>query len=582
MKNLQTLKLNTSSIGIAAPHSAPPARARRPPSSRWLPRRPASGAGPGLKHRMLALFAVELAATLAAVAATGSIHNTIFRIAIAGAALTIALLVAIETLAPAYRRARVVAAPAVTPTPAAPRHAAARRPRRRRAGRSRKMLNKTRVALLFIMAIGFAAYFGGGGTFAGFTAETQNPNDALASGTLLLKDHVTTDCNSQAGESNNNVNANCDVALAFGSSCPGQEPGVFVGTSTVVLTNTGTLPASKLYLWAPWSNAVYSGSTISPGNTVGPLAIYASGHGPAGSEGPMTAGDLITVTSGTFSQSFCVGAGGVAAGATSIPIAATCTVSLVVYTNSATITIAAGATIQDSSSDTTAANTNCYDMQITNLTWNPTTNNPLCSSALLYVQETTGGKNYCWFGSGHDSATGMCDAPISAKQTSATPTIGPSQTYTLTTGLTGNVKAGDELDFSENGNVVACTANANTYMNATSLVTSSAACTIKSGVNSGFDANVVITDKSTLNTLASDYPSSTDSISAFDINRNFGLKKELTPVSANGTTGVAATDLASSAARTFVVGVFIPGPAAAQNTLQALKSTFGLVWHIDQ
>ena len=578
MKNLLKLKLNASLIESAASHSAPAAsseaqQALPTTTSTQRKHRP----DVGLKQRMLALLAIELAATLAAIAATGTIHSTIFRIAIAGLALTVAALVAIEALA-FHRRARVVAAPAVTPYPIptpAPAAAAAAVP-------PRKVLNKTRIGLLFVMAIGFAAYFGGSGTFAGFTAETQNPNDALASGTLLLKDHVTADCNSQAGESNNNVNANCDVALAFGSSSPGQEPGVYVGTSTIVLTNTGSLPASKLYLWAPYSNAVYSGSTINPGGTVGPLSVYASGHGPAGVEGPMAAGDLITVTSGPYSQSFCVGAGGVAAGATSIPIAASCTVASVTYTNTATITISAGATIQDGSSDTTAANTNCYDVQTTNFGWNPTTNNPLCSSALLYVQETTGGKNYCWFGSGHDSATGMCDAPISAKQTSATPTIGPSQTYTLTAGLTGNVKAGDELDFSENGNVVACTANANTYMNATSLATSSAACTVKSGTNSGFDANVVITDKSTLNTLASDYPSSTDSISAFDINRNYGLKKELTPVTANGTTGVSSVDLASSGSRTFVVGVFIPGPAASQNQLQALKSTFGLVWHIDQ
>ena len=296
----------------------------------------------------------------------------------------------------------------------------------------------------------------------------------------------------------------------------------------------------------------------------------------------MSPGDLITVTSGSFSQSFCVGAGGVAAGATSIPIAASCTVNSVTYTNSATITISAGATIQDSSSDTTAANTNCYDAQTTNLTWNPTTNNPLCSSALLYVQETTGGKNYCWFGSGHDSATGMCDAPISVKQTSATPTVAASTTYTLASALTGNVKTGDKLWFSENGNVVQCFASANSYIGALSLTTNGTACTVITGANSGFDANVVITDKSTLDTLASDYPSSTDSISAFDINRNYGLKKELTPVTANGTTGVASVDLASSGSRTFVVGVFIPGPAAAQNLLQALKSTFGLVWHIDQ
>ena len=119
-------------------------------------------------------------------------------------------------------------------------------------------------------------------------------------------------------------------------------------------------------------------------------------------------------------------------------------------------------------------------------------------------------------------------------------------------------------------------------MGATSITLSGTACTVVSGVNSGFDTNTVITDSTTLGTLASDYPSANDSISKFDTTKNYNLKQELTPVSANGTIGPTGTDLASSAARTFVVGVFIPGPATAQNQLQALKSTFGLTWHIDQ
>ena len=98
-------------------------------------------------------------------------------------------------------------------------------------------------------------------------------------------------------------------------------------------------------------------------------------------------------------------------------------------------------------------------------------------------------------------------------------------------------------------------------------------------MNGTFDNNATITDTTTLATLSSD---TADTISQFDITKNYSQKIELTPVSSNGSAPATGTDLASGGARTFVVGVVIPGPAAAQNQLQGLKSTFGLTWHIDQ
>ncbi|HEY2543535.1 MAG TPA: hypothetical protein VGH92_10845, partial [Gaiellaceae bacterium] len=312
------------------------------------------------------------------------------------------------------------------------------------------------------------------------------------------------------------------------------------------------------------------------------LAVYASGHGPAGVEGTMASGDLITVTSGGTSQTFCVGAAGAAPGATSIPVSSTG--SCTGYTTTPTISFQPGATIQDTSTDTGATNTNCYDTQQTVLGtgggWNPATGNPLCVAALVYVQETTGGKNYCWYGNTTGAPTGACTAPISANPTG----LGTSQNQTIAAGaylvsaLKGNIKSGDTLAFTENGNVVTCPASADYYVGVTSVTVG--ACTVQPGSSNGvFDNNAVITDTTTTGTLASD---TTHTISQFDIHKNYNLKQELTPVTANGTTGPATSDLASSAARTFVVGVFIPGPAAPQNQLQGLKSTFGLTWHIDQ
>ena len=104
------------------------------------------------------------------------------------------------------------------------------------------------------------------------------------------------------------------------------------------------------------------------------------------------------------------------------------------------------------------------------------------------------------------------------------------------------------------------------------------------GANSGFNSTAVITDTSSLSRIASD---TTHNLSKFDQTAGYANKIELTPVTANGTKTPNGTDLASNATRTFVVGVVIAGssaapPANAQNQLQQLKSTFGLVWHIDQ
>jgi hypothetical protein len=609
MRNLHTFKLNSSKLGAPAPRQTAPAEdveaatatvelpapaAPAETADTAAPRTARAAAGPKI---LVALLALDAVATLAGVDATGSIHShahlvrlvTILLVSVAATAVLAGTAVAYSA-----RRPRSTATTAAAPP-------------------AKRGFSTSKAILVLMLLMGIVAYFGGAGTFAGFTAETSNPNDALAAGTLTLQNQVNSNsaCNSQAGASNNNINANCDVALAFGTSTPGQEPGVFVGTATIKLTNTGSLPASKLYLWAPWSNAVYNGATqngsVGSPITITTLSVYtSSGHGPIGLEGPMAAGDLITITSGTQSQSFCVGTGGAAAGpsTSSIPIAATCTVNSVTYTNALTIPITAGATIQDVSSDTAIGadppssqtpNTNCYDTQVTNLTWNPATYDDLCRAALLYVQEisttagnNTGSSNYCWFGNGANSANGMCTAPISAVPSAGVPgggVIAPSTTYTVPA-LQGNIVSGDKLWFTMGANTVECYAAANYYYGATSIATNSTACVVQSGTNTGFtNAGTTITDKSTLNTIASDYSSSNnsaDSIASFDTLRNYGLKKELTAVGLNGNTSATGTDLAASATREFVVGVIIPGSALNQNQLQGLKSTFGLVWHLDQ
>jgi hypothetical protein len=336
-------------------------------------------------------------------------------------------------------------------------------------------------------------------------------------------------------------------------------------------------------------------STATGVSAISSLAVYNSaGHGPVGVEGTMSPGDFITISYGGHSQTFCV------AGASNVSGSSVSSIPVQTYTPPSTCSAGnptptfnfpAGSTIQDSSSNTTASNTDCYDKQTTPLGagagWNPATGNPLCVATLGYIQETTGGKNYCWYGNSTGAPTGACTAPISTKASNLSGAVATSTTYNLSSNLTGNVKSGDTLQFSENGNVVQCTSTNSGlpgtndyYIGASILKTSATACTIISGTNTGFDSNAIITDYTTTNTLASD---SSHTLSQFDINKNYNHEIELTPVTANGTAPVAAVDLAASGGqRTFVVGIFIPGPAAAQNQLQGLTSTFGLTWHIDQ
>jgi hypothetical protein len=273
MKNLHTLKLNASSLGSAAPRTTsvpqPAEEAPAAPTQEIRVEEPVAQRTPptGLRKRLLMLGVVELAATLAAVAATGSVHNTLFRIAAAGLALTVALVVAIETLAP-RRRMRTAAASARPVAIQAPR----------------KALSKSKIGLLLMMAIGFATYFGNGGTFSSFSAETTNATSNISSGTLTMSNVVNnsvTTCYSYNGAAN--VNGACDALFALtGGGTPTQAnnlaPSFYGGVSKVVLQNTGSIDATKLQLYAPSTtdcvDAKVSAYTWNSGSLCGSAILY--------------------------------------------------------------------------------------------------------------------------------------------------------------------------------------------------------------------------------------------------------------------------------------------------------------------
>jgi hypothetical protein len=49
-------------------------------------------------------------------------------------------------------------------------------------------MNALKQFLLGLMLLGAVTYFGGGGTWASFSAETSNAGESIASGTLTMND----------------------------------------------------------------------------------------------------------------------------------------------------------------------------------------------------------------------------------------------------------------------------------------------------------------------------------------------------------------------------------------------------------
>ncbi len=424
--------------------------------------------------------------------------------------------------------------------------------------------------LLFCMLIGAAAYFGGGSTFASFSAETTNVGSDVASGTLTMSDQVNsgTACLSANATPQNNVNPACAAVLALTNVAPG----VYGGVAQVTVQNTGSIDASKLYVWAPPVNATLNGALTS-GNPVTTLTVTPL-------EGTVTSGDSIVVSYGTHTQTFAANAGA-SGGATSIGVTSL----------AANFSYPIGTIVQDTSSNTTASNTDCYDAKTTtpgttgatkgtDLNFNPVTGNPFCGAALVFVQETTGGNHYCWLGKGSspESPSGMCSAPISVNLSSALTTGGPITALPVTA-LNGNVASGDSVVVTSGANTQTFTASANAFFGATSISVNSLT------PNFAYPTTSTVTDSTSLSALN---PDTTDTITNFDTAHNTIGKIQLFPVTGNGTINNTATVELShfnsgTYSRIFQVGVYLPAPAGInQNPLQGLQSTFGITWHIDQ
>ena len=479
----------------------------------------------------------------------------------------------------------------------------------------------TKRILVAFMALGIAAYIGGGGTFSTFNAETQNPNSSVSSGTLTLTDQVNTGtvCASINAATQDNANQGyglngCQAALNITNLAPGayDTTSASTGASLLTLTNTGSLDASRFYLYGSYVNGALS-TALTSGVTVSSLAVSSL-------EGPVSSGDTLVVSYGTHNQTCTAGANIAASLTTTTITSVSCTPT------TANFSYPIGARVLDTSSNASPSTTDCWDSQTTaakdgagnaiagasygtQLNFNPVTGNPMCTTALFWVQEVTfsggvinpGVRNYCWSGKGSspEDSLGMCTAPINAQLTGTTPSGGPPYTIdgsttalAVSSGLRGNVKNGDTLLITDKtvSATATCTAGANTYIGATSI-TLTGACTSLVNNTAFTSGNTYIVDSTTLSSLNSD---TTDTISNFDTVHKQTGEVQLYPVSANGTAntnalvelnrnGIANSATQPGSTRYFYVGVYLPAPTGtSQNQLQGLASTFGFNWHIDQ
>ena len=105
-------------------------------------------------------------------------------------------------------------------------------------------LNLRQKVLLSMGVVAGIGALAGAGTFATFTAQTTNPGNTFANGTLVLSNTVNTGsaCLSTGGGTTDvNNNGSCDVAFDLSVQKPGDSD-----TENITLQNVGSLAASVL------------------------------------------------------------------------------------------------------------------------------------------------------------------------------------------------------------------------------------------------------------------------------------------------------------------------------------------------
>src|ERR1051325_525882 len=133
--------------------------------------------------------------------------------------------------------------------------------------RRRKIAFTSAVVLLLAASLGI-------GSFATFNAQTNNPGNVFAHGTIVLsntKQGGTACLSTGGGNTNTNVNTTCDQLLNLTVKKPGDK-----GTANLTLKNVGSLNASIFKVFSPTcTSADASGESYhGTGNPCGVLQLY--------------------------------------------------------------------------------------------------------------------------------------------------------------------------------------------------------------------------------------------------------------------------------------------------------------------
>lgn len=535
-------------------------------------------------QRLLVLLAVDVGAAVVTGAAAGIFHFKLFNALVAALAAVSA----------------VVSFPSARAWFLAPEQPAQQ---------SSPSLRRAKKVLVLVMAAGAIAYVGGRGTFAIFTAETANSPNAITSGTLVLGDAnatTGTTCYSYGGTTVYNSNYGCGaVWTGLGNVDPGT-----VAQTKLTIDDEGSIDASKFYLFAPNPRTTLA-ATLSPFSSPSSSSVVVNTASSTGFLQSLAVGNTLAVSEGSNSESVVVSAIGSTAGTTT-----TITVQLPSGTTSLVHTYDPGARVENTSANKTAANTECFDQTTTSsnvpvtgatpgstLPFVTTTNNPLCSSLVVWVQEqeAVGSTtiNYCWYGFGSSTSltpatNGQCRTPTTTATNQAVAAGTPISTLTVSA-LTGNIAKGDVLQITGGGKTEKLEAAADAYINDTTIsvanVPSSGGPTPPWTPTNSYSSGAALADLSAQSDVDND---SYDTVSNFDTLHPKTAPIQLEPLTQDGSNSrlgdpstTATVWLAkhgsAGSTRVFYIGVDMPlASGQSQNQLQGLLSTFGLSWHIEQ
>jgi hypothetical protein len=143
-------------------------------------------------------------------------------------------------------------------------------------------LSLSRKVLLSMGVVAGIGALAGAGTFATFTAQTTNPTNTFANGTLVLSNTVDSGsaCLSTAGgTTNSNANGSCDTAFNLSVKAPGDS-----STANLTLANVGSLPASVLKVFsASCTDADAAGENYhGTGSPCGAVQLYVQQYSDSG------------------------------------------------------------------------------------------------------------------------------------------------------------------------------------------------------------------------------------------------------------------------------------------------------------